>query len=164
VVVGVGNDFRSDDGAGHAVVTRVAERAQRRPLPAGATLRTCDGEPARLLALWEGARAAVVVDAARTNAVPQPGRIHRLEGVGALARHSTAASSHGLGLTAAIELGRALGCLPPRLIVYTIEGGEFGFGTCLSPSVDAAVESAALHVEDEIRNLAREPEPDRDEG
>lgn len=159
-VVGVGNEFRGDDGAGRAVLDRVAQRSRRRPLPAGAALWTCEGEPARLLSLWEHAQAAVVVDAARTDGSPRPGRIRRFEGAGALARYRPAtASSHGLGLAAAIELGRVLERLPRKLIVYTVEGGEFGLGACLSPIVSAAVELTALYVEGEVRHLAREPAP-----
>ncbi|MFD9825146.1 hydrogenase maturation protease, partial [Streptomyces violascens] len=77
-VIGVGDDFRRDDGAGGAVVDRLRERAVERPLPAGTVLATCDGDPARLIALWEGADLAVVVDAAHAHPA-NPGRVHRLD-------------------------------------------------------------------------------------
>src|SRR3954452_13627171 len=38
-------------------------------------------------------------------------------------------STHDLGVAEAIELARAFGKLPPRLIVYGIEGRDFDEGT-----------------------------------
>ena len=66
-VIGVGNEFRSDDGVGWAIVARLRERARHNPLPPGVTFSTCDGEPARLLSLWEAADASIVIDAGRTS-------------------------------------------------------------------------------------------------
>ncbi|MFD9636702.1 hydrogenase maturation protease [Streptomyces violascens] len=147
-VIGVGNDFRRDDGAGWAVVDRLRERAVERPLPAGTVLATCDGDPARLIALWEGADLAVVVDAAHAHPA-NPGRVHRLDlDAGLLAR--PAASSHGLGLGEALELARVLGRLPGRLVVFAVEGADSRLGTGLSTPVEATVDPLATSVEQEI--------------
>ncbi|MGW6543730.1 hydrogenase maturation protease, partial [Streptomyces massasporeus] len=85
-VIGVGNEFRRDDGVGCAVAARLRERAESRAFPAGTVVATCDGDPARLIGLWEGAALAVVVDAA--HAEPgHPGLVHRIElDAGRLAR------------------------------------------------------------------------------
>ncbi|WP_435611933.1 hydrogenase maturation protease [Streptomyces sp. bgisy159] len=148
VVVGVGNDFRQDDGVGWAVVTRLRERAGDGPT-AGPVLATCDGDPGRLIGLWAGASLAVVVDAAHAHP-GRPGRVHRLElAAGGPARPSST-SSHGLGLGEAVELAGALDLLPERLVVYAVEGARTDFGTGLSPAVAAAVEPLAEAVEDEI--------------
>ena len=48
-------------------------------------------------------------------------------------------STHALGVAEAIELGRALGRLPRRLLVFGIEGGSFDAGAGLSPEVERAV-------------------------
>jgi len=155
-VVGVGNEFRRDDGVGWAVVARLRERAERRPLPAGTVLATCDGDPGRLMGLWEDAGLAVVVDAAHAHP-GHPGRVHRLElGSGRLAPPQTT-SSHGLGLGEAVELARVLGRLPPRLVVYAVEGAESSLGTGFSPAVAAAVEPLADSVEDEIVRIGGRP-------
>jgi hydrogenase maturation protease len=71
VVIGVGNEFRRDDGAGPAVVARLRDLA-----PPGVELVTMDGEPTRLIEAWTGAALAVVVDAVRAEP-PQPGTVHR---------------------------------------------------------------------------------------
>ncbi|ATL32232.1 hydrogenase maturation protease [Streptomyces formicae] len=148
-VIGVGNEFRRDDGVGWAVIARLRERAADRPLPPGTVLATCDGDPARLIGLWEGTQLAVVVDAAHAHP-GHPGRVHRLTlDADALERPRTA-SSHGLGLGEAVELARVLGRLPGRLVVYAVEGADTALGTGLSAGVEAVVAPLAAGVEDEI--------------
>ncbi|MGA4837575.1 hydrogenase maturation protease [Streptomyces sp. G45] len=131
-VVGVGNEYRRDDGLGPAVVERLRRRAAARPLPAGTTLTTCEGEPGRLLALWEGADLALVVDAAHAHP-GTPGRVHRIELDAERLARPPSATSHGLGLGEAVELARVLGRLPGRLVVYAVEGADHSLGSGPSP-------------------------------
>ncbi|MEV4439551.1 hydrogenase maturation protease [Streptomyces sp. NPDC049577] len=154
VVIGVGNPFRRDDGVGPAVVTRLERYARRGRLPAGVRLVGCDGEPGRLIGLWQGAGLAVVVDAAHTRP-GRPGRVHRLDPGGCPAPRTGVASGHGLGLAEAVELGRALGRMPGHLVVYAVEGADGSLGTGLSPAVAAAVEPVARRVADEIAQHLR---------
>ncbi|MEE1744307.1 MULTISPECIES: hydrogenase maturation protease [unclassified Streptomyces] len=149
-VIGVGNEFRHDDGVGWAVVARLAERAEERPLPSGTALRVCDGDPARLITLWEDADLAIVVDAA--HAQPGlPGRLHRLKvDDGQLSQTGTATSSHGLGLGNAVELARHLDRLPGQLVVYAIEGANSSLGTGLSAPVAAVVKPLTEWIATEI--------------
>jgi len=49
-----------------------------------------------------------------------------------------------------VELARALGRLPPRLIIYGIEGKSFEAGAGLSPEVQAAVEGVVERVLREV--------------
>ncbi|CAM5481583.1 hypothetical protein GCM10010329_29490 [Streptomyces spiroverticillatus] len=146
VVIGVGNEFRRDDGAGWAVVARL------RPVLAGTgvDLAVCDGDPARLIGLWEGAGLALVVDAAHAHPA-HPGRVHRLELDAGPAQRPRTTSSHGLGLGEAVELARIMGRLPGRLVVYAVEGADGGFGPGLSPAVAAAVDEVTARVTDELR-------------
>ncbi|MFI9201593.1 hydrogenase maturation protease [Streptomyces sp. NPDC053048] len=154
-VIGVGNEFRRDDGVGPMVVARLREHAAHGGLPAGIRLVCSDGEPGRLIGLWEGAELAVVVDAAHAHP-GHPGRIHRLELDGYKAWPAGTASSHGLGLGEAVELARALDRMPRRLIVYAVEGADGSLGTGLTPAVNAAVEPLTERVQQEIaRHLAR---------
>ena len=148
-VVGVGNEFRRDDGVGWAVVARLRERATRRSWPPDVVLATCDGDPARLIGLWEGADLAVVVDAAHAHP-GTPGRVHRLALRDARLSGPTTTSSHGLGLGEAVELARVLGLLPRELVVYAVEGADGDFGTGLSLAVAASVDPIADAVEDDI--------------
>ena len=93
VVIGVGNEFRRDDGAGPAVVAGLRDLA-----PPSVRLVVTDGEPTRLIEAWAGAALAVVVDAVRAQP-SRPGKVHRFvvdrPGTGT----GRPASSHGLGLT-----------------------------------------------------------------
>ena len=144
VVIGVGNEFRRDDGAGPAVVGRLRDLA-----PSGVELVITDGEPTRLIEAWTGAALAIVVDAVRAEP-PQPGTMHRFvvdrPGTGP----ERTASSHGLGLDDAVSLAIALDRMPGRLIVHAIEAADLTQGTGLTPAVAAAVGMAARAILDEI--------------
>ncbi|MGP3769868.1 hydrogenase maturation protease [Streptomyces sp. SDT5-1] len=148
-VIGVGNEFRRDDGVGWAVVERLRAHAVGRPLPPGTVLATCDGDPGRLIGLWEGAGLVVVVDAAHAHP-GQPGRVHRIELDAERLNRPPTTSSHGLGLGEAVELARVLGRLPQRLVVYAVEGGDSSLGTAMSGAVAAVVGPLTDSVEDEI--------------
>jgi hydrogenase maturation protease len=140
VVIGVGNDLRRDDGLGPAVVARL----RALPLPADVTLAVSDGEPTRLLDLWTGADLAVVVDAVRTGG-DHGGHVYELA-VDDLAVTSTVDTSHRVGLGATVELARALGRMPGRLVVLAVDGIDFSWGPDLTPDVAAAVEPVARRV------------------
>lgn len=135
VVVGVGNAFRSDDGAGLAVADRLRGR-----LPEGMRIVSCELEPSRLIDACDGAASAFVVDAVASGAVP--GTLHRFDAShDALPARLFRSSTHAFGVADAIELARALGRLPERVVVYGIEGSVFEAGEGLTPPVDAAVDA-----------------------
>jgi hydrogenase maturation protease len=144
VVVGVGEPYRRDDGCGPRVV-----RALRGRLRPGIDLVERVAETTALIDLWDGAGLVVVVDAMRSDA--PVGSVVRWEGE-ELA-HVTAertTSSHGLSVRDAYELGRALGRVPQRLVLYLIEAGELGPGDTLSPAVAGAVARTAEEVTAEV--------------
>ena len=146
VVIGVGNELRGDDGVGLDVARRVRAFARR----AGVEVREESGELLRLLDTWDGRRATVLVDAMRSGAVP--GAVRRLDASDAPLNPAVGAPgcTHALTLADAIELARALGRLPPRVIVYAIEGADFTPGSALSRPVAAAVTTAAAAVMGEL--------------
>jgi hydrogenase maturation protease len=145
VVIGVGNEYRRDDGAGLAVVISLRDR-----VPPGVDLVLTDGEPTRLIEAWTGAEVAVVVDAVRADP-PRPGRVHRFELDRALTGATRTASSHGFGLDDAIQLALALDRMPSRLVVHAIEAADLGQGTGLTPPVAAAVDEVASAVLSDLR-------------
>ena len=140
VVIGVGNDFRRDDGAGPAVVTRLRDLT-----PTGVRLVITDGEPTRLIEAWAGAALAVVVDAVRAEPA-RPGTVHRFVVDGPGRGADRPASSHGLGFDDAIRLAVALDRMPARLIVHAIEAADLTQGPGLTALVDAAVGVVAAAV------------------
>lgn len=139
VVIGVGNEFRRDDGIGPALVEYL------RPLDlARVRLVIADGEPTQLLDAWAGADLAVVVDAVLLEP-SLPGRIHRTS-VEQIPRSGRAPSSHGLGIPEALLLGQALDRIPRRMAVFAVEAAEFGYGNGLSAAVAAALPDLAEAV------------------
>jgi hydrogenase maturation protease len=146
VVIGVGNPYRGDDGAGPEVARRVRARA-----PVWVDIVEHDGEPAGLLDLWEGANLAVVIDAVRSSR-RSPGRLHRVEvdARSGVLPATPAASSHGTGPGDAVELARALDRLPERLVLYGIEGTSFSPGLGWSPEVEASIAAVTDRVVEEV--------------
>jgi hydrogenase maturation protease len=150
VVVGVGNEFRRDDGAGPAVIARLRALQPGDASLSGVTLALSDGEPGRMIDLWEGARLAVVIDAVRDPAMP-PGHRYQLA-VDALSGVADgAASSHSIGFSDTVELARVLGRLPERLMVFAVVGRDFGFGIELTAEVAAAIAELVEQVREIVR-------------
>jgi hydrogenase maturation protease len=142
-LVGVGNDWRGDDGAGLALARRLhGELAGVRVLET-----RCD--PAALLDAWSGADHVLVVDAVRSGA--EPGTIHRIAD-GPLPA-GMRGSTHALGLAEAVELSRALGRLPARLEIYGIEGARFEPGAGLTPPVARAVQTLCADLRERLATL-----------
>jgi hydrogenase maturation protease len=146
VLVGVGNPWRGDDGVGIAVVRAAATRLAGAPVD----ITEVDGEPARLVEIWDGRPLAVVVDAAYGGG--EPGTVHRVEltatdpdRLGPASRHG---GSHALGVADAVRLAVALDRLPDRLIALGIEGAGFAHtdGIELDPRVRDAVGTAVEMV------------------
>jgi hydrogenase maturation protease len=140
LVVGLGSLDRGDDAVG----VLVAREVQARALPGVQVVEQED--PTALLDLWTGRRLAVVVDAVRSGG--EPGALVRLEtGDGQVPLLDSAwidsgrGGTHGFGLAGAVELSRALGTLPARLVLVGIEAARFEPGDPVSPPVAAAVES-----------------------
>jgi hydrogenase maturation protease len=144
LVIGVGNAFRRDDGVGAAAVERLRQRAPGGRAADDVQVLCLDGEPTRLIDAWDGAERTVVVDAVRSGAAP--GTVQRVEVdldgddvASQLPGSRFGASSHSAGIAEAVALGRVLGRLPHRLVVFGVEGEDFGPGPGLSPAVQTAL-------------------------
>lgn len=133
----LGSPYRGDDAVG----PRVAERLRER----GAAVLDCGDEPTRLLDEWAGLEALVVVDAVVTGAAP--GTVHRVDvGDGSLPRDLGLASTHAVGVADALELGRAVGRAPHRVVLVVVEGVAFGMGEEMSPAVASALDETVSTV------------------
>jgi hydrogenase maturation protease len=143
MVIGVGNAWRRDDAAGLAVARLLAGS-----LP-GVDVLECEGEPATLIDAWEDARSLWLVDAVASGS--PPGTVHRIDvAEQELPAEFFRGSTHHLGLGEAVELARALGRLPERVVFYGIEGANFEAGDGLSPEVEQAVTQVARAVQAEV--------------
>lgn len=140
LIIGIGNPYRRDDGIGHAVIRELACLELE-----NVCLCEHSGEGSSLMEMWEGYDRVILVDAVLSGA--EPGTIYRLE-----AHHQPIPASffhystHAFSLAEAVELSRALGTLPEEMIIYGVEGADFGYGEGLSPQVEAALEALVRQI------------------
>jgi hydrogenase maturation protease len=149
VVIGIGNEYRRDDGVGPAVAAAINERT----LP-GVRVVTGIEDPMDLLDAWSAAALALLVDAAVTSP-STPGRIHRCAAGDVPAARGM--SSHSLNVPEVFALGQALGRVPDQLVVFTVEAADTGHGVGLTPQVAAAVPEVVAAAVAEIVSRSAEP-------
>lgn len=159
IVIGVGEEFRHDDGVGPAVIAELRRLAASGGLPPETRLATAFGEPTELIGLWHGARLAIVVDAAAAD--PRAGLTAgdtmrwELEPAGTPSHSPVIApnptATHALGPGAAIALAGVLDRLPEQLVLFAVAGADFSFGPGLSGPVADAVRRVARDIAGELR-------------
>ena len=133
-IIGVGNEFRSDDAVGIFIARKLREK-----IVAHVQVMECSGEGTALMDAWSGAEFVLLIDAVQTgNPV---GTIFRLNALSdSLPKKFFNYSSHAFGVGEAIALAREMNMLPQRLFIYGIEGRTFDFGTEMSPEVKTSAE------------------------
>jgi hydrogenase maturation protease len=145
LVIGVGNEYRSDDGVGLMVAHRLAEMSIE-----GVCVTQMSGEGMSLLEAWQDSEMVVLVDAVSSGS--EPGTVYRIDANNLDAGDVLASiSTHGFGIGEAIGVARAIGQLPSRLIIYGIEGERFDPRLGLSPEVEASVSELLEGILEELR-------------
>jgi hydrogenase maturation protease len=139
VVIGVGNEYRRDDGVGPAVVDLLRDRLT------GVRFLTCDGEPTTLIEAWAGAERAIVVDAVRATD-GAAGRIHRFDARHPAATRTGATVPHAADLGDAVALAEVLDRMPRSLLVFGVQVVDVHFGRGLSPAVAASARDLADEI------------------
>ncbi|MFG1930710.1 hydrogenase maturation protease [Mycobacterium sp. NPDC048908] len=142
LVIGVGNEFRRDDGVGLVVAAAVSERK----LP-GVRVMTAIGEPGSILEAWTGVPVAIAVDAAMGKD-GTPGTIRRWTPDADV--ETVIVSSHALGIPQTYALGQALGQIPNKLVVFTVDVDDVGHGIGLTAAVANAVPMVAEAIVSEL--------------
>ena len=130
VVIGVGNEYRGDDGVGIIVARRLAKLN----LP-GVSVIESRSDATELMRIWSGAGAVVLIDAIRAGI--DPGTVMKFD----LSRDEIPAryfshTTHSFGVMEAVRLARSLGELPVNLKLFGIEGEKFDARVGLTPLVD----------------------------
>lgn len=147
LVIGIGNEFRGDDGIG----ARLAHKLKAK-LPSDVEMLVQTAPGTELLEIWNHAHLVVLLDAFASG--DAPGTFRRVEVVThELPRDFCRTSTHALGLSQLLELARALHRLPPRLLVYGIVGRSFLPGRGLSPEVQKTMDQAAALIRREILTI-----------
>lgn len=137
LIVGIGNLLRGDDAAGLRVVQN---------LGISDTVLEHDGEPASLMALWDGYDEVVLIDA--VTAGRPPGSVIEIDATNSVLPAAMCHSTHALGPAEAVELARALGKLPSKITLLGIEGSGYSFGDGLSPPAEVAVAQVVARLQD----------------
>lgn len=133
LLIGVGNAYRHDDAVGLIIAWWLKEKSVDH-----VRVREEIGEGTSLMESWKDADEVILIDAVQSGA--PPGTLHRLDAhAQQIPTDFFHYSTHAFSVAEAIELARALKRLPPRLIVYGIEGKNFEAGEGLSPEVKNAL-------------------------
>ena len=143
LLIGMGNMFRGDDGAGLVFARRLLSRFNAEEhTDLEFEIRESDGSAFSLIELWRGWERVMVVDALIDASRP-PGQMVSIDGLREdFPWDPLSVSTHAFGLIEAIKLSRVLGMLPEELQVLAIVAESFAMGAGLSPSVDQAIDMA----------------------
>ena len=148
VLIGIGNEYRSDDGLGLEIVRQL----NKMNLPNTVAIEQ-SGDGIALMELLQKADTVFLFDAVHSGSA-KPGTIHRLNAHQRdIPRRFFNYSTHDFSVAEAIELTRTLDQLPSHLILYGIEGAVFSTGAGFSPEVNAAISKVLSQVLSEIKLL-----------
>ena len=144
-VIGIGNDFRGDDGAGPYVARKL-----KGLMPLNANIFEATGEATELMGLWEKRENVILIDAVFSGSIP--GTVYRYDvrKKALQASHFESRSTHAFGVVQAIALEMTLNTLPQKLIIYGIEGDSFNLGTEITPEIMEAAENVIELILEEI--------------
>lgn len=149
LLIGIGNELRGDDALGRLVARRFSG------VP-GVRVAEENGEGVDLIAALAGAQTVILVDAVESGS--PPGTLHRFDATAApIPATIFRCSTHAFSVAEAVELARVLDELPPRLILFGIEGRNFSAGSDLSPEAAGAIEAAVEEIQREIQQTTGDP-------
>jgi len=152
-VIGIGSPH-GDDRIGWEAIDALA--ASGLPDRFSAETFCCDRLGAGLLRLFEGVKAAIVIDAMKSGC--EPGTLRKLDSVELLPECGLL-SSHGIGVAETIGLGRMLGLLPQQLVLYGIEVCSVVPESMPDPRVRTAFPALRAAILEDLENLNSNHEP-----
>jgi len=142
-IFGIGSPF-GDDQVGWRVVEWLQNQ---KSLQKNWHLECCDRPGLNLLNLIQDATVAILIDAVQSGA--PLGTIHVWNND--ITHYETdQLSTHGFGLSDALQLGKTLDCLPNTLIIYGIEINQLNNET-LSESAENAAKKLTSRIRKEIK-------------
>lgn len=147
-VIGLGNEMRGDDAVGLVIAKQLRDRVGDR-----AEVIELEGGGVALLDAMIGAQVVVIVDAMHSGR--PPGTIHRFDvSVDPIAPVLRPQSSHAVGVVETIELAKALGVLPAKVILYGVEITGTEYGQPLSQSLTQVLDDVIGLI---LREIEKQP-------
>jgi len=143
LVLGLGNDLLSDEGAGIHVVRRLAAQGLQLPdveFMDGGTLSFT------LAPAIEDAAALIVVDTAELNAEPGTVRVFEGTAMDAFVMGGKKTSVHEVNLADLLSIARLQGALPERRALVGVQPQTVDWGTDPSASAARAIPVACTRV------------------
>jgi hydrogenase maturation protease len=145
VIAGLGNPYRGDDSVGWLVIDALDMK-----LPPSIQRVKLRGNITDLLDIFESFPSVYVVDACEGSSALSDSPWERIDlHAQTIEERNPQTSTHGFGLCQAVSLARNLGTLPPRLILYAIEGRQYALGDAMSPSAAKAFGDVVAAILDE---------------
>jgi hydrogenase maturation protease len=140
VLIGIGNEYRSDDGIGLLIARKICEKHL-----SSVCIKEESGEGVALMETWQGFDNVIITDAVSSGA--KPGTIFKIDA----SKETVPAkffrySTHAFSLAEAVELAKAMKTLPPELWIYGIEGANFHAGR----EVSHVVQESAIQVIEQV--------------
>jgi hydrogenase maturation protease len=152
IVIGIGNRDRGDDAVGPIVCDRLHAR---HPADPDRQVVVCEGSILDLALHWDHDDHVVIVDAVQPG--DEPGRIVTIDATVDPLPTPGAVSTHEIDVSVAIELARAIGRMPARLLIVGVEAAQTEWGAPPSHAVEAAIDSVVELVVELVDELAAGP-------
>ena len=139
-IVGIGNPFRGDDGAGWTVIEKLEKK-----IHPSIRLMKARGEISELIDILSRFSNIYFIDACKSrDAIGTWRRIDVKSDP--LLFDNPQTSTHGLSIKEAIELAKTRGAFPSKLILYAISGENYQMSETLSPEVAKAAAEVAEKI------------------
>ncbi len=134
-IIGIGNEFRSDDAVGILIARKLKE------FYPDYDIIESDGNGIDLLSIFQEYDKVIIIDAAVAEKSEDVGQVREIK----VAQETNFSdikifSSHSFSLLEAIKMGKRLSILPKELILYLILSQNFSFGQEISEKVKKALE------------------------
>jgi len=148
-VIAMGRELRGDDAA----ALMLSDTLRCCPVP-GVELVCSGGDVVELVNLFQGQDAVIVLDAYEAD--PDDPPVMRLDANEDMLPSAPACSSHGLGVSEAVEMAREMGLLPETLIIIAIAGYAFAIGSPPSSGLKRRLRMAEHVLRQELERMVRE--------
>lgn len=147
LIIGIGNPHRGDDAIGCILARKLMQQGSFTE----DRIIMHDGEPASLMAQWASHDKVILLDAVRSG--QPPGTLIKLDLVNErLPQTFFHCSTHAFGIAEAVELARAMGALPEKLLLYGIEAQHFDAGAPLSDAVMLRLDAILTTILTDLRD------------